>query len=192
MSDRDTSRSSDPKPEDIDRIIEAFVYLYTESRRDTKTLARQHGLTGPQVTALKLLESVGELSLTALSSRMQARNSTITGIVGRMRKQGLVERTRDPRDGRVGIIRLTPEGQTLAEQLPIEPMQMFASVLKALSATDRGHLVRILGAMSAHVQRLAEGRDHRVPAQRTPPLSARQPKTLTLAASDETRDTGED
>ena len=40
---------------DIDRIIEAFLYLYTETRRATKEVARHHGLTGPQVSAIKLL-----------------------------------------------------------------------------------------------------------------------------------------
>ena len=132
------------------------MYLYTESRRDTKELARAHGLTGPQVTALKLLQSVGDLSLSALSAKMQARNSTITGIVARMRKQGLVERVRDERDRRVVKIRLTEAGQTLAEDIPVEPMRMFARVLGALSDEDRRALLRIVGSMSDHVRELVQ------------------------------------
>ena len=75
--------TSGPK-EDIDRIVEAIIYLYTESRRVTKEVARAHGLTGPQVTAIKLLEGFGDLSLSALSERMSAKNSTITGLVDRL------------------------------------------------------------------------------------------------------------
>ena len=45
---------------------------------------------GPQITALKILEAVGDLSLTELSERMSARNSTITGIVDWMERDGLV------------------------------------------------------------------------------------------------------
>ena len=82
---------SEIKPE-IDSILEAIVYLYTESRRLTKELARQVDLTGPQLTVLKMLEGVGDLSLSELSERIRAQNSTVTGIIDRMEREGLVVR----------------------------------------------------------------------------------------------------
>ena len=142
--------------QDVDPILETFVFLYTESRRATKDIAREHGLTGPQVTVLKLLEGVGDLSLSELSERIQARNSTITGIVDRMERDGLVVRRRSERDRRVVEIVLTPRGQTLARAIPVQPMQMFASALRSLPAEDREALRRILRAMSDHVRTLTE------------------------------------
>lgn len=138
--------------QDLDPILETFVYLYTESRRATKDIAREHGLTGPQVTVLKLLEGVGDLSLSDLSERIQARNSTITGIVDRMQRDGLVLRRRSERDRRVIEIVLTPRGRALARAIPVQPMQMFASALRALPREDRETLRRILRAMSDHVR----------------------------------------
>ena len=44
---------------EVDQILEAILYLYTESRRLTKELARAVHLTGPQLTVLKMLEGVG-------------------------------------------------------------------------------------------------------------------------------------
>jgi DNA-binding MarR family transcriptional regulator len=137
---------------DVDPILETFVYLYTESRRATKGVAREHGLTGPQVTVLKLLEGVGDLSLSELSERIQARNSTITGIVDRMQRDGLVLRRRSERDRRVVEIVLTPQGRLLAKAIPVQPMEMFASALRALPHDDREALRRILRAMSDHVR----------------------------------------
>lgn len=142
--------------QDVDPILETFVFLYTESRRATKDVAREHGLTGPQVTVLKLLEGVGDLSLSELSDRIQARNSTITGIVDRMQRDGLVVRRRSERDRRVIEIVLTPHGQALARAIPVQPMQMFASALRALPTEDREALRRILRAMSDHVRTLTE------------------------------------
>lgn len=142
--------------QDVDPILETFVFLYTESRRATKDVAREHGLTGPQVTVLKLLEGVGDLSLSELSDRIQARNSTITGIVDRMQRDGLVVRRRSDRDRRVIEIVLTPRGKTLAKAIPVQPMQMFASALRSLSPEDREALRRILRAMSDHVRTLTE------------------------------------
>ena len=81
------------KPE-IDAIVETIIYLYTESRRLTKGMASQFGLTGPQLTVIKLLETFGDLSLSSLSERIRAQNSTVTGIIDRMEREGLVRRER--------------------------------------------------------------------------------------------------
>lgn len=143
---------------DIDRILETLVYLYSESRRVTKEVARQHGLTGPQVTALKMLEGFGDLSLSDLSARMSATNSTVTGIADRMVRDGLVERVRSERDRRVILIRLTDRGSALAAQIPVESMSVFAAALRSLQARDRRELTRILRVLSDRVADLvAEG-----------------------------------
>ncbi len=144
----------DGSKDDVARILEAIVFLYTESRRATKEVAREHGLTGPQVTAIKMLEGFGDLSLSALSARMSARNSTITGIVDRMQRDGLVERVRSEDDRRVTLIRLTPRGAALARAIPIEPMKIFERALAALAPADRSTLRRILREMSEAVARI--------------------------------------
>ncbi len=142
--------------QDVDRIVEAVIYLYTESRRATKEVARRYGLTGPQVTAIKLLEALGDLSLSALSERMSAKNSTITGIVDRMERDGLVTRERSDADRRVVLIGLTEHGRGLAAEIPVEPMQMFANALRALSREERDDLRRILRKLTDVVARDVE------------------------------------
>ena len=69
---------------DVDPILEAIIYLYTESRRITKEYARRANLTGPQLTVIKMLEGIGDLSLSELSEKIRAQNSTVTGIIDRM------------------------------------------------------------------------------------------------------------
>jgi hypothetical protein len=54
----------------------------------------RYGLTGPQLTVIKLLETFGDLSLSSLSERIRAQNSTVTGIIDRMEREGLVLRER--------------------------------------------------------------------------------------------------
>jgi DNA-binding MarR family transcriptional regulator len=138
---------------DLDRVVEALVYLYTESRRITKDAARRYGLTGPQLTVLKLLDGLGDLSLSALSERIRRQNSTVTGIVDRMVAAGLVVRERSETDRRVVHIRLTPEGRRLARQTPVRPMAVFQEAIAALSKTDRDALLRALGKLTDSVRR---------------------------------------
>lgn len=143
----------DESREAFDRIVETLIFLYTESRRLTKDEARKHDLTGPQLTVLKLLSGIGDLSLTALSESMQTRNNTVTGIIDRMESAGLVRRLRDETDRRVVRIRLTPQGARVARSVPIEPMQVFRQALETLSATEQKALLRILSKLETEVRR---------------------------------------
>src|SRR4029079_17886896 len=86
-------------------IVEPIICLYTESRRLTKGMAAQVWLTGPQLTVIKLLEELGDLSLSSLSERIRAQNSTVTGIIDRMEREGLVRRERSTTDRRMVFIR---------------------------------------------------------------------------------------
>lgn len=149
-----TSRGSippDKKPR-VDAVVETLVYLYTESRRLTKTLAREFGLTGPQLTVIKILEQLGDLSLTSLSSRIRAKNSTVTGIIDRMEREDLVLRERSSEDRRIVLIRLTAKGRQLASQIHIEPMEIFRRALERLSRKDIVELFRILCVLQDNVR----------------------------------------
>lgn len=137
---------------DVDRVLEAILYLYTESRRLTKELARRADLTGPQLTVVKMLEQIGDLSLSELSERIRAQNSTVTGIIDRMERENLVTRERSKEDRRVVYIRLTTKGRRLAEEIPIEPWEIFRTALETLSAAEVRDLVRILGKVARRVE----------------------------------------
>jgi DNA-binding MarR family transcriptional regulator len=136
----------------FDRIVETLIFLYTESRRLTKDEARRHDLTGPQLTVIKLLAGIGDLSLTELSENMQTRNSTVTGIIDRMEAAGLVKRIRSESDRRVVMIRLTPQGRSLARNVPIEPMQAFRRALETLSTTEQKTLLKILSKLEKQIR----------------------------------------
>ena len=142
---------SDIKPE-VDRILEAILYLYTESRRLTKELAKSVLLTGPQLTVLKMLEGLGDLSLTELSERIRAQNSTVTGIIDRMERENLVVRARSTEDRRVVKIRLTEKGSRIAREVSVEPMEIFRGALDSLSAAEMRELLKILTKVARRVQ----------------------------------------
>jgi MarR family transcriptional regulator, organic hydroperoxide resistance regulator len=142
---------SEIKPE-VDSILEAIVYLYTESRRVTKEVARRADLTGPQLTVLKVLEGLGDLSLSELSERIRAQNSTVTGIIDRMEREDLVVRARSTEDRRVVHIQLTEKGARIAREIAVEPMEVFRSALESLSVSEMRDLLKILTKIAQRVQ----------------------------------------
>jgi DNA-binding MarR family transcriptional regulator len=161
---------SEIKPE-VDSILEAIVYLYTESRRVTKEVARRADLTGPQLTVLKVLEGLGDLSLSELSERIRAQNSTVTGIIDRMEREDLVVRARSTEDRRVVHIQLTEKGARIAREIAVEPMEVFRSALESLSAAEMRDLLRILTKIAQRVQGIVKrdvGADGKEPKERGP------------------------
>lgn len=150
-----TPQSAEPRPE-VDSIVETIIYLYTESRRLTKGMASEYGLTGPQLTVIKLLETFENLSLSSLSERIRAQNSTVTGIIDRMEREGLVRRERSTTDRRVVHIKLSDKGQKLARQIQVEPMEIFRGALGSLTGADLKDLLRIMNKLQRYVrQRIA-------------------------------------
>lgn len=139
---------------DVDQVLEAIIYLYTESRRITKELARRADLTGPQLTVVKLLETFGDISLSELSEKIRAQNSTVTGIIDRMEREDLVTRERSKEDRRVVFIRLTAKGRELARAIPVEPMEIFKGALEGLSAQEVRDLMRILTKLAKRVRQI--------------------------------------
>jgi DNA-binding MarR family transcriptional regulator len=130
--------------EDLDRIVETIIYLATESRRLSKDEAARHGVTATQLTVLKLLHEIGDLSLGTLSREIRAHNSTVTGIIDRMQAAGLVDRARSDEDRRVWIIRLTSHGRRVAERAKVSPWEILRHALAALPASDQDRLTQIL------------------------------------------------
>ena len=137
--------------EDLDRIVETIIYLFTESRRLSKDEASRYGVTPTQLSVLKLLHEIGDLSLGTLSREIRAHNSTVTGIVDRMEAAGLVERARSAEDRRVWIIRLTQQGKKVAEKARVSPWDTLRHALASLSAGEQDKLTEILRKVAQNV-----------------------------------------
>ena len=96
------------------------------------------------------------MSLSELSERINAQNSTVTGIIDRMEREGLVVRARSTEDRRVVNIRLTTRGTEVARAIPVAPMEMFRDALHSLGPADGKELLRILTKVSRRVRQLVD------------------------------------
>lgn len=140
------------KASGIDRIVETAIYLQAESRRLAREQCAKHDITATQLNVLKLIQQIGELSLSELSRHMAAKNSTVTGIIDRMVSAELVVRSQSQQDRRVWKIALTDRGRRLAETIEVAPWDLLRSALAALPATEIGRLIKTLEKIAAHVE----------------------------------------
>ena len=150
----------------IDRIVETAIFLQAESRRLAKEQCARAGITPTQLNVLKLLQQIGDLSLSQISGHLAANNSTVTGIIDRMVDADLVVREKDPSDRRVTRIRMTDRGASIAASIEVAPWDLLRSALRALPATELDRLIDILEKLAAHVERQATDRNPKKEASR--------------------------
>ena len=73
---------------------------------------------GPsQTAALATIERHGPLSPSELAQRERIKRPTATRILGHLETAGLLERVRDPDDGRCSILSVTAEGRALLRRM---------------------------------------------------------------------------
>ena len=98
---------------------------------------------GPsQVAALATMERHGPLSPSELAELERIKRPTATRIVRHLEEGGLVERVRDPADGRASILSVTAAGRTHLRRLRARKTAYLASRLGKLDAEDRRTLER--------------------------------------------------
>jgi DNA-binding MarR family transcriptional regulator len=88
------------------------------------------GLTGARLSALSVLVTQGPLTLGGLARAEGVRPPSMTRLVSALEADGLVERLRDPRDGRRVFIHATPDGCALQAHARTERVAEFASRLR--------------------------------------------------------------
>jgi DNA-binding MarR family transcriptional regulator len=141
---------------DLDVIVETVIYLQTEGRRLAREQSQKAGITATQLNVLKLLEEIGDLSLSELGRRIAAQNSTVTGIVDRMERDGLVTRERSAEDRRVWRIRPTARGREIAGSIAVAPWDLLRKALRALQRREQDQLVTLLRKVAEGVKRSVE------------------------------------
>ena len=95
--------------------VAAFRAALRSFLRSSEQIARSSGLTPQRYLLLLMIKGTADGSeqstVTELSTRLRLGQSTVTELVKRAEKAGLVERERSDVDARVAHVRLTAEGE---------------------------------------------------------------------------------
>lgn len=90
--------------------------LYVASRAVTRRyrpMLDRHDLTYPQYLAIVHLGAEGASSVKDVAGAMRLDHATVTPLLQRMEARGLLDRTRDPADGRSSLVDLTDAGREI-------------------------------------------------------------------------------
>ena len=91
------------------RIIRLMKQIFHSVKKNLGNEFRPINLTGPQGMLMGTLGHKGKMKISELSHELGLSNSTVSGMIDRLEKQGMVERIRSSDDRRVVYVDATPE-----------------------------------------------------------------------------------
>lgn len=126
----------------IEQLVLRVGWL--EQRRFAQDLSH-YGLTVPQFFVLhSVFSRECECTMSALADDAFRRSATMTGIVDRLLKMGLVTRERDAKDRRRVLVQLTAAGREVLTIVRQGRKDRLRDTLARLSAQDAIELERLL------------------------------------------------
>ena len=137
------------------RFKTCINYLLTVSQHEVFQLLSErlsrYGVTPGQYGVLSYLWETGQANPRELARELSLENSTISGVLDRMQKKGLIDRLLDPGDRRSIQVVLTPAGRALEADVLKAVDEVNEEVLRGFDPETAETLIRCL-------QRIADAR----------------------------------
>ena len=116
--------------------------------RHTRPSLREHGLSDQQWRVLRVLgehaREPGGVETGRVAREAYILGPSLTGVLARMERDGLVRRERDPADQRRTVVEATPRGLKLVEKLSHTIEAHYAWMEKSLGKAKLSQLYELL------------------------------------------------
>ena len=143
-----------PKGPPLGEVLEFMRLLWAVDHGLQSTSKRMEatlGMTGPQRLVLRLVGRFPGITAGTLAQILHVHPSTLTGVLKRLEKRGLLERRSDPLDGRKALFALTEAGKAL--DVPATGT-VEAAVQRALSRMSRARILNTQDVLTALAEEL--------------------------------------
>jgi DNA-binding MarR family transcriptional regulator len=110
---------------------------------------RPHGLTTPQFNVLNILSrNPAGLRASDLASALIVDPSNVTGLLKRMKKEGLLAELSNGGDGRQYIVGLSAKGRAIWRRANLDYEKCLAALIAPISSAEIATTERVLESMS--------------------------------------------
>jgi DNA-binding MarR family transcriptional regulator len=133
-------------PTEEDALVDALAQSGFLVMGVLTRIGAEHDLSLTQMRVLGVLRDRTP-RMAELADFLGLDKSTMSGLVDRAERRGLLERAKSSADGRAIHVAMTPAGLELAEQVQAEVSQALAPATSRLDADDRAALIRLLDRM---------------------------------------------
>lgn len=136
-----------------DRVLIALRRIMRAVDLHSRKLVQLHGITGPQLIVLTELVASGAMTVGSLAREVSLSHATVTGILDRLERRGLIRRERSDDDKRKVFVSASTAGRAILEENPPFLQERFLSRLSELRDWEQSlilsSLQRIVAMMEA-------------------------------------------
>lgn len=115
----------------------------------TRPLLREHGLSDQQWRVLRVLGELGTVETGRVAREAFILGPSLTGVLARMERDGLIQRHRDTGDQRRSVVEATDKGKRLVQALSAEILTHYAWLQERLGKTKLDEMYALLDALIA-------------------------------------------
>ena len=131
----------------MDKIEEVLITLRRLIRATdlhSKQLVKTAGLTAPQLLLLQAIREQGQVTIGALAKEISLSQATVTTILDRLEKRGLVYRERSSEDKRKVHAYLTDKGAEIIRDAPTPLQEHFVRQFRDLREWEQSMIISSL------------------------------------------------
>jgi DNA-binding MarR family transcriptional regulator len=126
------------------RILNAIRQIIRAVDIDSRKLAAEHKITGPQLMCLMAVVEQDTTTAIEVAKRIHLSASTLVGVLDRLQAKGLIQRERSTEDRREVQVMATERGKVFAASTPFPLQYSLARALKQLKDGERDQMARCL------------------------------------------------
>ena len=137
--------ATDPNPIGLDeQLIHLLRRAHQRASAVFNSSVGDQQLTPAQFFAMSRLSELGPLSQNRLGRLAAMDPATIQGVIRRLAQRGIIERSKDPGDKRRTVVRLTPQGEAVLDNVRFAALNVNESLLKPLAPQEREQFMTLL------------------------------------------------
>jgi DNA-binding MarR family transcriptional regulator len=130
--------------------LNAFLKRYFEGSKELYQRMDLPELTQKQFKYLQALDTEPPLTMSDLADQFFLAKPTVTDMVNKFKKAGLIKRTRSKNDQRIYYLTLTSLGQTMANTNLLESEELTQTIQKKLTLEEQETLKTLFDKIGIH------------------------------------------
>lgn len=141
----------------VEQVLMALRAVMRAVDLHSRFLVAHYGLTGPQLIILRRLMKDGPSSITELCRAVKLGQATMTGILDRLTRKGLVRRERSRQDKRKIMVAITEQGTSVLDMAPPLLQESFTSRFLQLADWEQTLILSSLQRVAAMMDATMDG-----------------------------------
>lgn len=136
----------------VDEVLVSLRRIIRATDIHSKKLSKHSGLTSPQLLILMAIDKLGDVTIGTVAKDVNLSQATVTTILDRLEKRGLVQRVRSEVDRRRVHAKLTNEGHKIVADAPSPLQESFVEQFDKLPEWEQTMILSSLQKLAELMQ----------------------------------------